>query len=104
MADKEYIEREALIESIRNGAGTNLQKFFAECCALVVPAADVIEVRHGEWKDRGVVKRANTENAPIVACSECQITFCDLINNHHFMYRYCPYCGAKMDGERKEQT
>ena len=32
-------------------------------------------------------------NIPVVQCSECRITFCDIINNHHYMYRYCPFCG-----------
>lgn len=50
----EYIEREALIESIRNGDGTPMQKLFAECCVRSVPIADVVEVirckdcRHSE--------------------------------------------------------
>ena len=51
----------------------------------------------GEWRDRGFCKIGN-KNAPVVECSECHIAFCDLINNHYYMYRYCPYCGAKMKG------
>lgn len=38
-----YINREALIESIRNGSGTPLQKLFAECCVRASDA-DVVEV------------------------------------------------------------
>lgn len=53
----------------------------------------------GKWRDRGVIKRMNLANAPIVECSECNIAFCDIINNHYFIYWYCPYCGAKMKGE-----
>ena len=51
----------------------------------------------GEWRDRGNAKIENVK-FPIVECSECHITFCDLLNNHYSMYRYCPYCGAKMKG------
>lgn len=40
---KEYVEREALCDHIRNGSGTSMQKFFAECCVRsVIPAADVV--------------------------------------------------------------
>lgn len=52
----------------------------------------------GEWKDRGLVKSVNPANVPIVECSKCNITFCDILNNHHLIYRYCPFCGAKMKG------
>ena len=38
-----YINREALIESIRNGSGTPLQKLFAECCVRASDA-DAVEV------------------------------------------------------------
>lgn len=109
----EYIEREAFVEDARlrlckdcinDGGGRCLSCWVDNMLDEIedAPAADVVEVRHGEWKYRGVVKKANTANAPIVACSVCQIAFCDLINNHNFMYRFCPYCGAKMDGERRE--
>jgi hypothetical protein len=66
--------------------------------AEVIYNAGYRKQSEGEWRDRGVVKRATTENAPIVECSECNITFCDLINNHYFMYHFCPNCGAKMKG------
>ena len=36
-----YIDVDKAIESIRNGDGTPIQKLFAECCLLGVPAADV---------------------------------------------------------------
>jgi hypothetical protein len=40
----EYIEREALIESINNGEGAPLHKLVAECCVRAAPIADVVEV------------------------------------------------------------
>lgn len=54
------------------------------------PTADVVEVRHGEWRE------AN-EKYPRYVCTACN----HLFNNKN--YNYCPCCGAKMDGERKEQ-
>lgn len=54
---------------------------------------------HGMWYDKPPIIWHGTSNIPVVQCSECGITFCDIINNHHYMYRYCPYCGAVMDAE-----
>lgn len=50
-------------------------------------------VKHGHWMDMPKLKGGQ----PVVKCSVCEITFCDLINNHRFMYHYCPNCKAKMD-------
>lgn len=33
-----------------------------------------------------------------VQCPKCLLYFGDLINNHREVYRFCPYCGAQMDG------
>ena len=52
------------------------------------PTADVVEVRHGEWKKA-------YEKAPRYVCTACN----HLFNNKAF--KYCPNCGAKMDGERR---
>jgi hypothetical protein len=50
-----------------------------------IPAVDAVLVAHGEWKwSHGGV------------CSECGF------HNSNFDYRYCPMCGAKMDGERRD--
>ena len=63
-----------------------------------IPAADVAPVRHGRWVDKQLIKSFKNTNIPVVECSACGIDFCDIINNHYFMYKYCPNCGAKMDG------
>lgn len=64
-----------------------------------IPAADVAPVRHGRWIERPFIRRIKSTNIPVVECSTCRLTFCDIINNHMELYRYCPYCGAKMDKE-----
>lgn len=64
------------------------------------PEEDVAPVVHGRWDDCHFVKVDCPKSGfPTVKCSNCEIAFCDLINNHHFMYHYCPNCGARMDGE-----
>ena len=45
------------------------------------PAAGVVEVKHGEWGFDGAGW----------SCSECDEYGTNL-------YKYCPHCGAKMDG------
>lgn len=49
------------------------------------PAADVQEVRHGEWKERMSCSSS-------VKCSVCG-------NSHEYETTYCPNCGARMDGD-----
>lgn len=49
-------------------------------------AADVVEVRHGHW---------NTTDTILGRCCECSVCgSCPTME-----YRYCPYCGANMDGK-----
>ena len=55
------------------------------------PTADVVEVRHGEWKKV-------SEKYPRYVCTSCN----HLYNNKE--YKHCPNCGAKMDGERREDN
>jgi hypothetical protein len=55
------------------------------------PPADVVEVRHGEWKCVYDGFHDITE----IVCSCCSHT-----GQKHF--NYCVYCGAKMDGKRRE--
>ena len=57
----------------------------------MTPTADVQEVRHGRWisNDLGGYKWA-------YYCSECGWVDGYPFNDRH---KYCPNCGAKMDGE-----
>lgn len=102
MAEKEYIEREAAIDEIESlsvavtglRAGKNLltryAKHYKDSVVKVlsdVPAADVVEVVHAQWIDRDEK----------TWCSNCDAS------NKQYKPPYCPHCGARMDGERKEQ-
>lgn len=59
----------------------------------VMPTADVAEVKHGEWMKEGCGLRV---------CSECNFEY-DHAGMPNEGLEYCPNCGAKMDGERKEK-
>ncbi len=89
----EYIEREARLKEIDTafkeyGQRGDILKLFSECRASIIyaPAADVVEVRRGEWE---------TTDTPLGRCCICSVCgSCPTME-----YRYCPYCGAKMDGK-----
>lgn len=87
----EYIDRTDLIK--------NLNKFAPEHYTALInqlimkqPTADVVEVKHGEWK--------KIECGTI--CTNCNRVY---DNDFEFSYKQineyfkqCPECGAKMDG------
>lgn len=83
----DYISRQAAIDEIRNDpmGGLNYKRILTD-----IPAADVAPVVHSRWEYKcGEIK-----------CPECgnRIHRIDLSGCLNF----CPNCGAKMDGERKE--
>ena len=54
-----------------------------------LPAADVAPVRHGRWLPQVVLGQKAWD------CSECKT-----LGSPH--WKWCPVCGAKMDGELNE--
>ena len=55
-----------------------------------MPAADVTPVRHGRW-ERVIPSKSSAKWSTKVSCSSCHSAG----YTHH---KYCPNCGAKMDG------
>lgn len=93
MAEKEYIERNALIEAAKHNIPisrceadlVDIQRLIA-----TIPAADVAPVAHGRWITK-------YEGLPF--CSACGY------NGAGYMavnWNYCPNCGAKMDENEEE--
>ena len=58
-----------------------------------IPTADVVEVKHGEWK----WNRGQALGEKSYFCSLCTDGESDTGND-----KYCPNCGAKMDGGKAE--
>ena len=93
MAEKEYIEREALVE--------RLKKEECDCewlwTILDIPAADVEPVKHGPWKKSKGYERP-TENGFVhddrYVCDCCGWGCCC---ETKLDFIFCPNCGAKMD-------
>lgn len=104
---KEYIERGAAKRAIYEYiCGHTMSKFLsrelldaskggAEGAMYeldYVPAADVAPVVHGEWCWEGKFK----------ACSKCgsYVEWNETLGAN--FWKYCPFCGAKMDGGKHE--
>ena len=94
----EYIERERLlrrfnIDDMMNVNGTLISLEDARNTISNFPAADVAPVRHGRWI-----------GIPLCGSDDCECSECGNWCNIHVnlcgepIQKYCPYCGAKMDG------
>ena len=78
----EYIEREALRDALYDAdaitmSGVKILNQF--------PGADVAQVRHGRWLPQVVLGQKAWD------CSECKT-----LGSPH--WKWCPVCGAKMEG------
>ena len=89
MAEKEYIEREAIEKAFAEEIRTNYLDDYAKgfqaalLAIMSIPSADVAPVRHGEWQ----------EINGIFSCSRCGYSF-EHEGYKHF-FNYCPNCGGK---------
>ena len=91
----EYIEREAAVAFLENMAAS---RYLIQCFESKerFPAADVVEVRHGEWLPdyETFVDEWERESEPIQTG-----WVCSLCGRQEFAKEpYCN-CGAKMDGK-----
>lgn len=100
---KEYIEREAVLDRLAKVDMDTYYGFTAAVqfgvdhaiqCIKEAPAADVAPVRHAKCEkidlDDGKVRWR---------CSKCKR---EILRYDPIEYRYCPNCGALMDGEEDE--
>ena len=90
----EYIEREyavdAVVDVYYNTPDVNLSCEKFETAILKIPAADVAPVRHGCW-ERVIPSKSAAKWSTRVSCSNCH-------SAGYAHHKYCPNCGAKMDG------
>lgn len=99
----EYIEREAAVSFIRENQCKKCSDIglCGNCAVLTaiklfesVPSADVQPVRHGRWTDIRTIEHDGNWY-----CSVCDKEITIYMGpNRTDRYRYCPNCGAKMDG------
>ena len=109
MADKQYIERDTCRDVLMRflnspciQCGDYPSIMSVETCIKLfdsVPAADVVEVVHGEWFFRNDGRYAQTR----CYCSACgKHSGIGGIRTNQ-MKPYCPNCGAKMDGGKHDE-
>lgn len=117
MAEKEYIEREALKSKLKNMEATSPNKVYQNAMEDMIyyfipkiideiPTADVEPVRHGRWVllRESEITGFNPELAgldPIggYQCSNCKKEAIFDCNDEFVLSSYCPNCGARMDGD-----
>lgn len=88
----EYIEREAYIKMVKD---IPMWGSVAAMMADRVPAADVVEVKHGRW-----IEQEAPNMDTYYDCSACGESFCFIDGSpSDNLYLYCPSCGARMDGD-----
>lgn len=108
MAEKEYIERNAVVNGIRNAIKnysddkSEVNKITASIFEIFakefesIPAADVAPVRHAKWE---LIDECINEG---VYCSNCHKKIYRAraeYANQKVKSNYCPNCGARMDGD-----
>ena len=64
------------------------------------PTADVVEVKHGEWlKTEEPLGYRDVDCIECSACHDSWVIDEDFdFEDHKQYWKYCPNCGAKMDG------
>lgn len=113
MAEKEYIEREAMIQRLKNTplfSNFNTGGIFLRDGVIDLvekqPAADVVEVKHGCWVGYETDSYGMRDEKVWYKCSECGKDAngrCedDEWYSYPILSDFCPHCGAKMDGEKE---
>ena len=90
----EYIERSAAIKAAKHAWAKGLEPSqYIEA----LPAADVAPVVHARW----IYVEETLATSSGYCCSACRRPRW-LSPDVPEVFKYCPECGAKMDGERKD--
>lgn len=87
------IDADALMELARNHVGMAV-----DCNDIArFPTIDAETVRHGRWGASTIVGYDGIHVIYARPCSECGY------EDKSFVARYCPNCGAKMDGGAEDE-
>lgn len=103
----DYISREAALKYIKSEQCRTCSDIglCGNCAVLVavkllekVPAADAAEVAYGQWEGEGDGYADGEIVLDVWHCSQCGYCIDDGTDNPDCLPKYCPGCGAKMDG------
>lgn len=101
----EYISKEAILKHLNDCKEDPLfdPDMARICFALSIfidemQAVDVQPVKHGHWEKITIVPATDTGNRILARCSECGDTVFYTVTGREITLKYCPNCGAKMDG------
>ena len=88
----EYIEREAVHSIIERTSTFAFTRGGMHEQIDLLPFADVAPVRHGGWIDA-----ESDDGCTVWHCSKCSYPIKIICG--YPIYKYCPMCGALMDGK-----
>ena len=102
----DYIKRTDAVKiaekyGLANGSALGRHTGLADCIAseiLSLPAADVAPVVHGKWIGEGDGYADGELVFDVWHCSECDYCIDDGTDDPETLPKYCPGCGALMDG------
>lgn len=87
--NNDLISRKALLERIEKDAPW--WSYLIVDMVKDIPGCDTEPVRHGEWSDYRINGYDGLHPVYETQCSLCG-------GYARFTYRFCPHCGARMDG------
>lgn len=96
----DYISRAESLEDFEacNARNPNWTPTRVKTLLLRLPAADVAEVVYGQWEGEGDGYADGEIVLDVWYCSQCGYCIDDGTDNPDLLPKYCPGCGAKMDG------
>lgn len=92
----------SILEAKMDMACGEPKMYFAHVIGMVnlLPDVDAVPVVHGEWKEWWPpMHTIMTGEEMLYVCSACDAKYGSVEG-----YRYCPYCGAMMDGGADGET
>ena len=96
----------ANLQDIECGWGCDTNLWAVEDWFKSLPTVDAVEVVHGHWAalDDDYEELEGEDEAMRWGCSAChEVVDYDDWTHRSWLTRFCPNCGAKMDGERKDK-
>lgn len=88
LTEKQKLEDKLKLESKSSESTSKSNTGLEATIEVAIPAADVVEVKHGRWID---------ERQEGLSSFSAECSLCGKRILAYFHYYYCPNCGAKMD-------